>query len=290
MAKVSICIPAYEQPAYFERTLNATLEQDYGDFEVVVTDDSRGDEIAVVCHTANDRRIRYFKNRIRMGSPANWNEAVDHARGSLIKLMHHDDCFASPQSLRRFVRLIESAPHASLGFAAATSVDPEQRPKGVYSPSAWIERMRHDPRVLLVGNWVGAPSATIYRRTVGARFDETLRWVVDLDFYLSVLTRNPAFAYDPEPLVRVTDGATHQVTAEVANDPQAAVYEWFRLYGRWAPRPALRGERAAFIAELIRHRGLGWRDYKTLGLSGRSARLFATAVVRQRLERLARVR
>jgi glycosyltransferase involved in cell wall biosynthesis len=287
MPKVSICIPAYEQPTYFKRSLIAALEQDYRDFEIVVTDDSRGNEIAALCEEAHDPRIRYFRNPTRKGSPANWNIAVDHAQGELIKMMHHDDWFASPYSLRRFVRLMDAVPGAALAFSASASVDPNRHQRRVYSPLPWIERLRDDPRALLVGNWIGAPSATIFRSSVRARFDETLRWVVDLDFYLAVLTRAPAFAYDPEPLVCITDGADHQVTRDVASDPNLELSEWFRLYARWAPRPALRDERAAFIARLISHRGLSWRDYKTVGLNGRAARLFANAVIRQRLSRLA---
>jgi glycosyltransferase involved in cell wall biosynthesis len=283
MPKVSICIPAYEQPAYFRRTLTTVLEQSYRDFEVVVTDDSRSEDVYSVCSDLGDSRVRYVKNPTRRGPPANWNAAVELARGEMIKVMHHDDSFVSEDSLRRFVRLLEATPAADLAFSASVTVDADQRATGVYAPLDRIEQLRRDPAALLVGNWIGPPSATIFRRSVTTRFDETLRWVVDLDFYLAVLMRNPVFAYDANPLVRVTGGAAHQVTADIANDPDLELSEWFRLYGRWAPRRPLRGERREWISGLIRNRRLTWRDYKALRLDGRSARVFAAAVIRRRL-------
>ncbi|MCX7010103.1 MAG: glycosyltransferase, partial [Kiritimatiellaeota bacterium] len=38
--KVSICIPAYQQPQGLARALQSLLEQDFRDYEVIVTDDS----------------------------------------------------------------------------------------------------------------------------------------------------------------------------------------------------------------------------------------------------------
>lgn len=42
--KVSICIPCYQQAMDVRRLLDSILQQDYTDFEVILTDDS-GDEI-----------------------------------------------------------------------------------------------------------------------------------------------------------------------------------------------------------------------------------------------------
>lgn len=41
---VSIAIPAFN-PRFFERTLNSAVSQTYSNLDIVVCDDSRGDEI-----------------------------------------------------------------------------------------------------------------------------------------------------------------------------------------------------------------------------------------------------
>jgi len=277
MPKVSVCIPTYQQPEYFNRALVSVLEQEFTDFEIIVTDDSRGDDIASIVREASDSRILYVKNGVRLGSPANWNTAVARARGDFIKFLHHDDWLSSRESLGKFVTLLENEPEAQLGFSASNSYGPDERLRRIHSPSPQVSRLRDDPRVLLLGNWIGAPSATIYRRTVGARFDENLRWVVDIDFYLAVLTAAPTFAYCEHPLVSVTDGAAHQVTNDVARDPKLELFEWFFLYAKWAPMPAIRGERAKFLDSLLSRLDVRWRDYRAVGLHGRAARLFVAA-------------
>jgi len=288
MPKVSICIPAYAEPRYFQRALRSALEQDFTDFEVIVTDDSPDDVIRDVLRETQDDRIVYSKNATRLGVPENWNRAADSATGDLVKFLHHDDCFSSTTSLGRFVDLLEDEADADFALSASNVCDAAQRLQRVYSPANHLGGLRADPRTLLLGNWIGAPSATIYRRSANVRFDVRLTWVVDIDFYLSILSATPQFAYTDEPLVSVTDGAAHQVTSSVAQDPRLELFEWFWLYGKWAPPFPLRGERGRFVDALLARSGpISWKDYRSLGLSGRAARLFVAATALRRLRLLA---
>jgi glycosyltransferase involved in cell wall biosynthesis len=284
MPRVSICIPAYGEPTYFRRALTSVLEQDFTDFEVIVSDDSPNDAVADVLREAGDDRIVYMRNVKRLGVPANWNRAAEFATGEFVKFLHHDDCFSSSTSLGRFVGLLANDSCADFALSASNVCDAEQQLQRVYSPAEHIARLRTNPRVLLLGNWIGAPSAMIYRRALDSRFDQRLTWVVDIDFYLSILTSNPRLAYSDDPLVSVTDGAAHQVTSSVARDPRLELFEWFYLYGKWAPRFPLRGERGQFLdALLARNESIAWNDHRSLGLRGRSARLFIAAVTLRRL-------
>lgn len=129
----------------------------------------------------------------------------------------------------------------------------------------------------------------IYRRAVSAAFDERLTWVVDIDFYLAVLTARRAFAFTDEPLVSVTDGAPHQVTAAVASEPRVELFEWFYLYGKWAPPFAIRGARARFLDSLLSRVDCPWRAHAALGLRGRAARLFVIARLLQSRGLLGRI-
>jgi glycosyltransferase involved in cell wall biosynthesis len=278
MPEVSVCIPAYGAAEFLMNTVDSVLSQDFEDFEVVITDDSLTLDVMEAIADVKDPRIRYVKNPHRLGSPANWAEGIGKSRGRLIKLMHHDDRFTRSDSLRRFVRLLDD-PHVDFAFSASLVVDPEQEPLWVHSPTERIEEMRSNPYVLLLGNWVGGPSATIYRRTSGARIDHTLRWVVDIDLYLSVLVRNGAFSYEPEALVATTAGAPHQVTMAVQHEPSVALFEWFLLAAKWAPSPIWRdGELVRYLRSLqVQYDVRGWSDYRALGLSGRAARLFVLA-------------
>jgi glycosyltransferase involved in cell wall biosynthesis len=280
MPRVSVCIPAYSQPEYFRRALTSVLAQHFTDFEIVVADDSPDNTVADIVREAADSRIVYVKNDRRRGSPGNWNVAAEHATGEFVKFLHHDDWFSSTDSLAKYVALLDTDSRAHIGFSASRACDERQRVQRVHNPTQYLDRLRRDPRSLLLGNWIGAPSATIVRRAAGARFDLNLVWVVDIDFYLSVLTRNPHFAYSEEPLVSITDAGPHRVSSDVAQNPGIELFQWFYLYGKWAPRFPIRGERARFLDALLTRAALcSWQGHRRLGLRGRARRLFVTAMM-----------
>src|ERR1700709_1959716 len=100
---ISICIPAYKNAPFMQRLLDSIAMQSFTDFEVVVTDDSPGTEVQEVCRQYENKfPLLYQKNPTALGTPENWNEGISKASGQWIKLMHHDDWFASSNSLQQF--------------------------------------------------------------------------------------------------------------------------------------------------------------------------------------------
>lgn len=127
MPKVSICIPAYRNPEGITRLLASVREQRFGDYEVVLTDDSPDGSVEAAARQAGLENLRYYRNETRKGAAANWNRAVELARGDYIKMMHHDDWFAGPDGLGRFAALLDEAPEAVLAFSGSwqTALGPE---------------------------------------------------------------------------------------------------------------------------------------------------------------------
>ena len=102
---ISICIPAYKHIEYLKRLLDSIVIQTFRDFEVVITDDSPGNEVAVLVDKyRQELKIVYKKNNPISGSPGNWNQAILNASGDWIKIMHDDDWFSSPSSLELFAK------------------------------------------------------------------------------------------------------------------------------------------------------------------------------------------
>ena len=89
MVKVSICVPAYKNPVGVERLLESVKVQSFTDYEVVVTDDSPDGSVEEVVRRAEVPGMVYVRNAVRKGATGNWNEAVRHASGEYIKIMHH---------------------------------------------------------------------------------------------------------------------------------------------------------------------------------------------------------
>lgn len=90
---VSIVIPAYN-PRFFQGALHSALSQDYAHFEVVVCDDSGGDEIKNIVDLFEGvatMPLRYVRNSQRMGFIGNVLQCLGQARGEFVKFLCDDD-------------------------------------------------------------------------------------------------------------------------------------------------------------------------------------------------------
>lgn len=235
---VSICIPAYEQTTYLSKALDSIAIQRFDDYEIILTDDSLTDSVERFIGTHPLRpRIRYVRNPTRRGSPGNWNACIALGRGSLIKILHHDDWLVDDESLGEFVAIMAANPTANFGFCATRVVEPDGRFRRIHRASSDARAaLQKDPDLLFVGNLVGAPSATIYRAACGLRFDERLKWLVDVDFYIRMLEANGRFAFCERPLVCTPSGAKHQVTEECQNNAQIELQEHMIVFDKIAGR------------------------------------------------------
>lgn len=224
---VSICIPAYEQTEFLRVALDSVAKQRYDDYEVILTDDSVSDSVEDLVSGHSLRpRIRYVRNAARRGSPGNWNACVALAQGALIKIIHHDDWLADDESLGAFVRLMDANPTADFGFCATRIVRADGRLRRTNRPSLrWLAALEKEPELLFIANRIGAPSATIYRSSRGVRFDERLKWLVDVDFYIRMLRTNQRLAFCEQTLICTPTGIEHQVTEESFGNAQVELQE-----------------------------------------------------------------
>lgn len=258
--RVSICIPAYQQPDGLRRALESISIQTYTDYGVVISDDSSDGSMARVVDEFRDRLpIRYQLNAPGKGSPENWNEAIRLATGSYIKILHHDDWFSHERSLEEFVRLLDDNPDANIAFCASLFHFPGAAEPSVHRcDQSQLASLRRDPRVLFCSNIAGPPSSTIFRSSPGLLFDRELKWVVDIEFYIRAMSEGGAFAYTDEPLVSVMNGEPSQVTAQCLADNALQVREYAYLY-----RMITKGR--AFNCRLFRHLSLlfYWQGVRT---------------------------
>ncbi|MBF5038121.1 glycosyltransferase family 2 protein [Methylophilus sp. 13] len=232
MPKVSICIPAYMQVAYLKECLLSISEQTIKDYELIISDDSPDDSVYNLIKQFDfGGRLKYFKNSSPLGSPKNWNFAIQHATSDLIKLMHHDDSFSSPQSLEKFISLMDENPTANFGFSAS-------KVKNVTNNKSWIHtaserqvaQIQTNPELLILGNLIGSPSSTIYRRNINIEYDNKLKWLVDIDFYIRVIQQGNKIVNTQEAFITTPTNASHQVTEECINNCQLELYEYTTLY------------------------------------------------------------
>lgn len=228
-ALISICIPAYKRVNYLRRLLDSIADQTFRDFEVVISDDS-GDhsvENLLASYTAKFP-VRYYKNDTAKGTPANWNAAIAAASGEWIKLMHDDDWFASPESLARFAgKTKEAKKIICSGYTSQFENNPQQNQLHLLS-SAQHRRIERNPCLLLLQNLIGPPSTMMVHHTISGRYDERMKWRVDCDYYVTVLSGERSFAYINTPLINI-GMSDSQVTNTCINNAAVEIPEGFIL-------------------------------------------------------------
>ena len=232
--KVSVCIPAYKQIKYLKKLLDSIALQTYTDFEIILTDDTPDDSVfSFIKKHPLTEQISYYKNNPAKGSPANWNEAIRLAKGDYIKIMHHDDWFYFPDSLEKFVGVMENNPGVGFAFSASRIKYANwfKRRINRLTPEQFKE-IEADPVNLFLANKVGGPSATIYRRGENMNFDELLVWLVDIDFYISFFSGATSVFYIDEPLICTITNAAHSITTEVQQNAGVEIFENFYVFNK----------------------------------------------------------
>ena len=231
--KVSICIPAYKQTEYLRKTLDSILIQDFTDYEVVITDDSPGDTVKKLVdeYTFGDR-LRYYKNRELLGSPANWNKAISQASGEYVKIMHHDDWFTFPYSLQKFVNVFEKTKDVAFVVCDTNIFSKDSRLCRTHNIShESLKKIHAEPVVLLMGNLIGAPTTTMHKK-LSLVYDEHLKWYVDIDFYIHYLLGGGRFHYIGEPLITTALEGDEKVTNVYSRDNSLILRELLYLYDK----------------------------------------------------------
>lgn len=124
--RVSLGLPVYNGGRYLERQLRSLLGQDFGDFELVISDNASTDETERVCreYAARDPRVRYHRSPTNRGLAWNWNRAFALSRAPYFKWVAHDDEHDAT-FLSRCVAVLDADPTVVLCHSASVDVDEE---------------------------------------------------------------------------------------------------------------------------------------------------------------------
>lgn len=235
--KISICIPAYKRISYLERLFDSIAVQTYKEFEVIVTDDSPQDDVRQLCETyKRNFRLIYLKNQEVLNTPENWNEAIRKASGEWIKLMHDDDWFSSKDSLKKYVDSISQHPECSFFFSAYSNVyEGTNRVQPMFLKPFWKKALYKDPNILIADNVIGPPSVILHRNDKKMWYDRSMKYVVDIDFYILYLQQNKP-VYINELLINVGINSA-QVTKYTFNVPEVHLKESLYLLQKTGAAP-----------------------------------------------------
>ena len=233
---ISICIPAYKRIDYLKRLLWSIEIQKFKDFEVIISDDSNDHSVEELIKEFKGRfEIKYFKNEKALGTPANWNNAISKATGEWIKLMHDDDWFANEHSLEKFASATKSG-HPFIFSAYSNKVELTYKTEVVFFNENLKTAILKNPLLLLAKNIIGPPSVTLFHNSIKDKYDEGLKWRVDIEYYIRNISKGIEFTYINELLINVGVSES-QVTNYCLNVPSVEIPEMFILLSKYGTSP-----------------------------------------------------
>ena len=230
---VSICIPCYKNAEKVKRLLESIRAQTYTSYEIILTDDSPDDTVRNMIQSSfTDLEITYQQNDSALGSPENWNRAIGLASGEWIKIMHHDDYFAHPDSLQRFVDHTRSG--AQFIFSDYTFLYLES---GKQVPEQFPKKQQNDlmrePMLLNAKNIIGNPSVTMVHNSFRhICYDKRFVWKVDIEYYINLIRNGARLQHIAENLIIVGMSET-QITSSVKLNPDYELPEALLLLQRY---------------------------------------------------------
>jgi glycosyltransferase involved in cell wall biosynthesis len=190
---VSVLIPTYNGEEYVKKTIESVLNQSLTNFELIICDDASTDRTSEILEdfAYSDSRISVYRFDDNVGLPGNWNRCLKRANGTYIKILCHDDLIRA-NYLKETVEIMESNRSLSLicSFQETVGEIKMIRSHEDFQGSGEIKGDIAQDRILSKGNWIGAPSATLFRREDLQKtglFDEHLACSLDWEMWLRLL-------------------------------------------------------------------------------------------------------
>lgn len=184
MTKVSIAIPTWESygrgQEFLEDLLRTIEIQTLKDYDVIVSDHSKDNEIKVLVNYYSDKgmNIRHIRNDVKRGNgPANTNAAIDACTGEIVKIMFQDDFFYDDEALEKIYNsLVESDNDWLVCGSNHTNDDGNS--------FYWTLMPEWNDNILNGVNTISSPSVMAFKRDkITERFDESLTMMMDCEMY-----------------------------------------------------------------------------------------------------------
>jgi glycosyltransferase involved in cell wall biosynthesis len=231
---VSICVPTYKQIDFLNRCIDSILIQDYTDYELIISDDTPDHTIEeYLKNKLSAKNYSYFNHRPSLGSPKNWNFAISQAKGKFIKIMHHDDFFSDATSLSQMVERIENDGSDFL-FCSSNVIYSKSNTERIQEVSDYqIKILKSNPEFLFFKNVIMGPSTTLYKNE-NTYFDNSLIWLVDVDYYIKQLRKNK-FSYIQKPLISLVHNIDGQISDQVLYNRKIQISEHVLVFNKIFP-------------------------------------------------------
>ena len=195
---LSICIPAYNRPVWFERALESivsNIAENKQCIEVIISDDSNYNECRVIANKVLETRnvnYKYIHNQPKLGMATNWNNAIRLALGKHVLVLHDDD-FLLNNGINEIIKAIRNNQEEYPVMLFGVHVVNEQEKvikKQLFKRKLYLPPKKALLKVLSNSSFIRFPGIVIRRdifEKVGY-FDSEIGEVSDLDMWIRLLS------------------------------------------------------------------------------------------------------
>jgi glycosyltransferase involved in cell wall biosynthesis len=186
MSEFSIAIPAHDRgangPLWIRELLESLKVQTFHDFDIVVSDQSKNDNILNVCQEySDDFEFTYVKYQGSVPCE-NINIALDNCTGRIIKILFSDDIFVDENALK-IIKKIYDETNCNWAFSGFCGTKDGKNLYDLKVPR-WTDYM------LEGRNLLSSPSVVSFLNEAKVEFDENLKLLLDTEFYHRMRWKN----------------------------------------------------------------------------------------------------
>lgn len=119
---VTFVVPCYKLAHLLPQCVNSILQQTFQNYEILIMDNCSPDNTPEVAASFQDPRVKHIRNEANIGHIRNFNKGIEMASGKYVMLISPDDWLATPQTLERYVSMMEQNPGVGFSFCRAIEV------------------------------------------------------------------------------------------------------------------------------------------------------------------------
>lgn len=237
--RLSILIPTYNYGRFIEKAIHSILNQNFQDYELIVSDDHSQDDTKNIVNriALRDNRVKLFVQPTNLGMVENWNWCLEKSRGDYVMFLFADDFLRSNDAITSLINPLLHDERLSMSASARMLVD--ESDVSLFMARDLTQGGRHSGEKLIqkclyeTCNLIGEPSAVMFRKANGVRgFDVTYRQLVDLEMWFHLAQSGDLFFIN-RPLVAFRRHEEQQ-TAINSRNPTTQI-EIFRLIQKYLP-------------------------------------------------------
>lgn len=136
--KVTVGIPVYNEELNISSTLDSLLEQDYNNFEILISDNKSTDKTVEIIEKFIQKhsKIRLLRNEVNVGALENWNRLIRKADGKYFMIAGSHDLLSN-NYISSLVESLENNPNAVLAYAKTIWID--ETGKSMNIPCGYVD-------------------------------------------------------------------------------------------------------------------------------------------------------